>query len=76
MTMGQEKRVSKMAGNSKNSDYIRVQNGGILFGNGDRSGSAYSEICLSAAQHFARIREVLVERGVTSTLNSGFLTPW
>ncbi|GFZ07525.1 dynamin related protein 5A [Actinidia rufa] len=26
-------------------------------------------------EHFARIREVLVERSVTSTLNSGFLTP-
>ncbi|KAJ1377080.1 P-loop containing nucleoside triphosphate hydrolase, partial [Sesbania bispinosa] len=73
--MGPRKRVSRMAGNNKNSDYIKLQNGGILFGNGERSGSAYSEICLSAAQHFARIREVLVERGVTSTLNSGFLTP-
>ncbi|XP_061370760.1 dynamin-related protein 5A [Gastrolobium bilobum] len=73
--MGPRKRVSRMVGNSKNSDNIRLQNGGILFGNGERSGSAYSEICLSAAQHFARIREVLVERGVTSTLNSGFLTP-
>lgn len=74
--MGPRKRVSRMTGNNKNSDHIRVQNGGLLFGNGDRSGSAYSEICFLAAQHFARIREVLVERGVTSTLNSGFLTPW
>jgi len=41
-----------------------------------RLSSAYADICISAAQHFARIREVLVERGVTSTLNSGFLTPW
>ncbi|RDX78985.1 Dynamin-related protein 5A, partial [Mucuna pruriens] len=73
--VGPRKRASRMGGNSKNSDYVRMQNGGILFGNGDRSGSAYSEICLSAAQHFARMREVLVERGVTSTLNSGFLTP-
>nr|KYP50066.1 Dynamin-like protein C [Cajanus cajan] len=72
--IGPRKRASRMAGNNKNSDY-RMQNGGILFGNGERSGSAYSEICSSAAQHFARIREVLVERGVTSTLNSGFLTP-
>lgn len=40
-----------------------------------RSGSAYTEICSSAAQHFARIREVLVERNVASALNSGFLTP-
>lgn len=74
--LGPRKRVSRMAGNGKNSEYIRPQNGGILFGNGERSGSPYSEICLSAAQHFARIREVLVERGVTSTMNSGFLTPW
>lgn len=66
--VGPKKRASRMGGNNKN--------GAILFGNGERSGSAYSEICLSAAQHFARIREVLVERGVTSTLNSGFLTPW
>lgn len=74
--MGPRKRASRMAGNGKNSDYIRLQNDSILFGNGEKTGSAYSEICLSAAQHFARIREVLVERGVTSTLNSGFLTPW
>ncbi|KAJ7948663.1 Dynamin related protein 5A [Quillaja saponaria] len=77
--IGPRKRISRMTGNSRNSDHIRVQNGGgHLFGNGDcglRSGSAYSDICLSASQHFARIREVLVERGVTSTLNSGFLTP-
>ncbi|KAL4293554.1 hypothetical protein S245_063149 [Arachis hypogaea] len=73
---GPRKRASRMTGNSKNSDQIiRMQNGGLLFGNQEKSGSAYSEICFSAAQHFARIREVLVERGVTSTLNSGFLTP-
>ncbi|KAI4322952.1 hypothetical protein L6164_022598 [Bauhinia variegata] len=72
---GPRKRASRMTGNGQNPDLITVQNGGLLFGNGDRSGSAYSEICLSAAQHFARIREVLVERGVASTLNSGFLTP-
>ncbi|CAJ1978555.1 unnamed protein product [Sphenostylis stenocarpa] len=72
---GPRKRASRMGGNSKNSDYVRPQNGGVLFGNGERSGSAYSDICIAAAQHFARIREVLVERGVTSTLNSGFLTP-
>uniref|UniRef100_A0A2N9F5P2 Dynamin-type G domain-containing protein n=1 Tax=Fagus sylvatica TaxID=28930 RepID=A0A2N9F5P2_FAGSY len=66
------------AGTSRNADHMRVQNGGLLFGTGDngsRSGSAYSEICSSAANHFARIREVLVERSVASTLNSGFLTP-
>lgn len=74
--VGPRKRVSRMAGNGKNYEYVRLQNNGVLFGNEERSGSAYAEICLSAAQHFARIREVLVERGVTSTLNSGFLTPW
>ncbi|CAN1235953.1 Dynamin-related protein 5A [Linum grandiflorum] len=65
--LGAKKRVSRMRNH---------QNGG--FGNVDggiRSGSAYSDICSYAAQHFARIREVLLERSVTSTLNSGFLTP-
>lgn len=78
--IGARKRISRMTGNNRNSDHMRVQNGGgLLFGNRDggvRSGSAYSEICSSAAQHFSRIREVLVERNVTSALNSGFLTPW
>ncbi|KAI5571547.1 hypothetical protein BDE02_11G101300 [Populus trichocarpa] len=77
--IGPRKRISRMIGHTKNTENLRVQNGGsLLFGNGDsgsRSGSAYLEICSSAAQHFARIREVLVERSVTSTLNSGFLTP-
>ncbi|GLT83335.1 hypothetical protein SLE2022_016300 [Rubroshorea leprosula] len=76
--MGPRKRISRMTGN-RNTEHLRLQNGGtLLFGNGDsgsRSGSAYMEICSLAAQHFARIREVLVERSVTSTLNSGFLTP-
>ncbi|XP_030549718.1 dynamin-related protein 5A isoform X2 [Rhodamnia argentea] len=75
---GPRKRNSRITGNSRHMEHLRVQNGGILFGNGDacsRPGSAYSEICSSAAQHFARIREVLVERSVTSALNSGFLTP-
>ncbi|KAF5795160.1 putative Dynamin superfamily [Helianthus annuus] len=44
--------------------------------NGSQAGSTYSEICSLAAQHFGRIREVLVERSVTSALNSGFLTPY
>ncbi|XP_050220258.1 dynamin-related protein 5A [Mercurialis annua] len=77
--IGQKKRISRMTGNSRNSEHLRVQTGGgLVFGNGDtgsRSCSAYSEICSSAGQHFARIREVLVERSVMSTLNSGFLTP-
>ncbi|CAH8382543.1 unnamed protein product [Eruca vesicaria subsp. sativa] len=76
---GARKRVARMGG-SRNIEPLRLQNGGggFLFGNTDnrmKSSSAYSEICSSAAQHFARIREVLVERSVTSTLNSGFLTP-
>ncbi|PSR95692.1 Dynamin-related protein like [Actinidia chinensis var. chinensis] len=77
--LGARKRNPRIVGNSRNMDHLRVQNGGgLLFRSGDsnsRSGSAYSEICSLAAQHFARIREVLVERSVTSTLNSGFLTP-
>ncbi|KAJ9551433.1 hypothetical protein OSB04_015478 [Centaurea solstitialis] len=71
---GAKKRHSRIQGNSKVLDNLRVQNVGGLNGN-LRSGSSYSEICSSAAQHFARIREVLVERSVTSTLNSAFLTP-
>ena len=77
---GARKRQARMIGHSRNSDNLRLTNAGsFLFGNADsglRSGSAYSDICSSAAQHFARIREVLVERSVMSTLNSGFLTPW
>lgn len=77
--IGARKRHPRIVGNSRNSDNLRVQNGGGLLFRGvdssSRSGSAYSEICSLAAQHFARIREVLVERSVTSTLNSGFLTP-
>ncbi|KAL1188445.1 Dynamin-related protein 5A [Cardamine amara subsp. amara] len=73
---GARKRMARMG--IRNMEPFRVQNGGLMFGNtnnGSKSSSAYSEICSSAAQHFARIREVLVERSVTSTLNSGFLTP-
>lgn len=59
---------------SINSDNLKGQNiGRLLFGNSDivsSSTSAYSEVCSSAAQHFA-----LVERGVSLILNSGFLTP-
>uniref|UniRef100_A0A9I9DDA6 Dynamin-type G domain-containing protein n=1 Tax=Cucumis melo TaxID=3656 RepID=A0A9I9DDA6_CUCME len=75
MDIGVRKRVSRV----RNSSRIGGQDGcGTLFGNGDgssRCSSAYTEICSSAAQHFARIREVLIERSVMSTLNSGFLTP-
>ncbi|KAG6685559.1 hypothetical protein I3842_12G117400 [Carya illinoinensis] len=75
--IGARKWISRLTGNNRNTDHVRVQNGGsLLFGDtGSNSGSAYSEICSSAAHHYARIREVLVERSVASTLNSGFLTP-
>lgn len=71
--VGAKKRHPRMMGNSRGHNGV-----GLFFGSGDngsRSGSAYADICSSAAQHFARIREVLVERSVTTTLNSGFLTP-
>lgn len=42
----------------------------------EKTKTAYSQVCSLAAEHFARIREVLVERSVPSTLNAGFLTPW
>ncbi|XP_010272424.1 PREDICTED: dynamin-related protein 5A [Nelumbo nucifera] len=77
--VGGRKRYPRMIANSRNLDHHQIQNGStLLFGNGDigsKPGSAYSDVCSSAAQHFARIREVLIERSVTSTLNSGFLTP-
>ncbi|MBA0705483.1 hypothetical protein Golax_017674 [Gossypium laxum] len=77
--VGPRKRIARMTGNRNAEQLAKVHNGGsLLFANGDsgsKTGSSYSEICSSAAQHFARIREVLVERSVTSTLNSGFLTP-
>ncbi|KAF9610593.1 hypothetical protein IFM89_023387 [Coptis chinensis] len=73
------KRQSRMISANKNVDNLQRQNcGSLLFGNNDissRSGSAYSYTCSAAAQHFAKIREVLIERLVPSTLNSGFLTP-
>ncbi|KAL2245893.1 UNVERIFIED_CONTAM: Dynamin-related protein 5A [Sesamum indicum] len=76
---GARKRQARIIGNNRNMEHFRIHHGGsLLFGTGDtasRSGSTYTEICSTAAEHFARIREVLVERGVASTLNSGFLTP-
>ncbi|PIA36634.1 hypothetical protein AQUCO_03300082v1 [Aquilegia coerulea] len=74
------KRQSRLTTVGKNMDHNLHQNGGgsLLFGNNDissKSGSAYSYTCSAAAQHFAKIREVLIERHVPSTLNSGFLTP-
>ncbi|KAL0320663.1 UNVERIFIED_CONTAM: Dynamin-related protein 5A, partial [Sesamum radiatum] len=77
--VGARKRQSRITGNNRNLDPFRSQNGGGLsLASGDyasRPGSAYTEICSSTARHFARIREVLIERGVASSLNSGFLTP-
>ncbi|KAG9448120.1 hypothetical protein H6P81_014248 [Aristolochia fimbriata] len=76
---GGRKRQARFTAGSRNADNFRPnQNGFHLFGGGGefgpKSGSAYSEICSSAAQHFARIRDVLIERSVLSTFNSGFLT--
>ncbi|KAL8223686.1 hypothetical protein R6Q57_019161 [Mikania cordata] len=65
---GARKRHPRMKHNSEVLTNVTNQNGPQL-------GSTYSAICSLAAQHFARIREVLVERSVTSALNSGFLTP-
>lgn len=76
--IGGRKRHARNLVSNRNAEHNRIQNGSLLFASSDvnsRSGSAYSEICSSAAQHFARIREVLIERSVLSTLNSGFLTP-
>ncbi|XVF18823.1 hypothetical protein REPUB_Repub11eG0056300 [Reevesia pubescens] len=76
--VGPRKRKARTTGNRNTEHVIKVRNeSNLLFGDGDSgsiSSSAYSEICSSAAQHFARIREVLIECSVTSTLNSGFLT--
>ncbi|KAK9024512.1 hypothetical protein V6N11_004671 [Hibiscus sabdariffa] len=75
--VGPRKRIARMTGNRNPEQLMKVHNGGsLLFGNGAScSISAYTVICSLSAQHFARIREALVERSVTSTLNSGFLTP-
>ncbi|CAO2833390.1 unnamed protein product [Amaranthus hypochondriacus] len=69
--VGARKRHPRISAN-------RISNGTMLYGswdNGSRSSSAYADICSSASLHFARIREVLVEKSVTTALNSGFLTP-
>ncbi|XP_010273938.1 PREDICTED: dynamin-related protein 5A-like [Nelumbo nucifera] len=71
----------RLVPNRSKEDNHLAQNGGgvgLLVVNGDigsGAGSAYSDICSAAAQYFAKIREILVERSVTSTMNSGFLTP-
>ncbi|XVF70187.1 hypothetical protein PTKIN_Ptkin11bG0141200 [Pterospermum kingtungense] len=77
--VGPRKRIARMTGSRNTEQLTTVHNGGsLLFGNdesGSKASSAYSEICSAAAQHFARIREVVVEGSVKSALNSGFLTP-
>ncbi|KAF3335089.1 dynamin-related protein 5A [Carex littledalei] len=75
---GAKKRQARVVPYAKNPDLGRDRiNGYILGGNdiGSRLGSPYANICSVSAQHFARIREVLIERNVPSALNSGFLTP-
>lgn len=71
LDVGARKRQARVMTNGRNSEIIR-NHSGFSFGN---SGSSYSDICFIAAQHFAKIREVLIERNVPSALNSGFLTP-
>ncbi|XP_020575233.1 dynamin-related protein 5A [Phalaenopsis equestris] len=75
LDVGGRKRQARTVNTGRNSDAIRNQNSGLLFVDIAKSGSSYIDICSLAAQHFARIREVLIERSVSSALNSGFLTP-
>lgn len=76
---GARKRQARLIGN-KNPNHLAVPVGSQLYecaNNGSKaSGSAYAETCSLAARQFARLREVLVERSVASTLTNGFLTPW
>ncbi|KAF5787252.1 putative dynamin GTPase [Helianthus annuus] len=65
---GARKRHPRILGENKMLGNMASQNS-------SQQGSTYNQICSLAAQHFARIREVLVERSVTTALNSGFLTP-
>ncbi|KAM0944673.1 putative dynamin GTPase [Dioscorea sansibarensis] len=75
--IGARKRQARVINTGRNSDSCRNQNANLLGAGhfGSKPGSSYFDICSLAAQHFARIREVLVERNVLSALNSGFLTP-
>lgn len=75
--IGARKRQARVITTGRNSDSCRNQNANLLGAGhfGSKPGSSYFDICSLAAQHFARIREVLVERNVLSALNSGFLTP-
>ncbi|KAI0491571.1 hypothetical protein KFK09_025831 [Dendrobium nobile] len=75
LDIGGRKRQARTVTNGRISDATRNQNSSFVFGDMAKSGSSYTDICSLAAQHFARIREVLIERSVSSALNSGFLTP-
>nr|XP_010916099.1 dynamin-related protein 5A [Elaeis guineensis] len=78
MDIGGRKRQARIANGGRNLDANRNQSSGLLFSANDvgsKGGSSYSEICSMSAQHFSRIREVLIERNVPSALNAGFLTP-
>ncbi|KAK8970118.1 Dynamin-related protein 5A [Platanthera guangdongensis] len=72
---GRKRQARSVAGGGGISDAPRSHNPHFSFGDMGKSGSSYVDICSLAAQHFARIREVLVERSASSALNSGFLTP-
>ncbi|XP_008812161.2 dynamin-related protein 5A [Phoenix dactylifera] len=78
MDIGGRKRQARVATSGRNLDANRNQSTSLLFranNVGSKGGSSYSEICSMSAQHFSRIREVLIERNVPSALNAGFLTP-
>ncbi|WOK99306.1 dynamin-related protein 5A [Canna indica] len=79
MDIGGRKRQSRVLTAGRNFDATKNQNSSILFGAGNnigsRAGSSYAEICSMSAQHFSRIRQVLIERNVLSALSAGFLTP-
>ncbi|XP_031479930.1 dynamin-related protein 5A [Nymphaea colorata] len=75
---GMRKRHMRIMPSNTTSLDLHQRNGNLFGGANDhasRTGSAYSEVCSAASQHFARIREVLIERSLPSTLNSGFLSP-
>lgn len=78
MDIGGRKRQARIANGGRNLDANRNQTSLLFRANdvGSKGGSSYSEICSMSAQHFSRIREVLIERNVPSALNAGFLTPW
>ncbi|RWW89802.1 hypothetical protein BHE74_00001165 [Ensete ventricosum] len=79
MDIGGRKRQARIITSGRNVEANRNQNSSILFGAGNKgstTGSSYAEICSMSAQHFARIRQVLIERNIPSALSAGFLTPW